>query len=80
MKTKIPNQIVKNLNEYIDNIVENEKKSQELDYGSALVGDVTQEFKMEKEIMEKSGWSKFLSNCVAKWVEIEMKKKITKFK
>ena len=80
VKTKIPNQIVKNLNKYIDNIVENEKKSQELDYGSALVGDVTQEFKMEKEIMETSGWSKFLSNCVAKWVEIEMKKKITKFK
>jgi len=47
-KVKIPDPIIKSLNEYIDEIVENKKKLQELDYGKALVGDVTQEFKLEK--------------------------------
>ena len=32
------------------------------------------------EIMKKSGWGQFLSNCVSRWVEWELKKKITKFK
>ena len=79
-KVKIPDPIVKSLNEYIDEIVENKKKLQELDYGKALVGDVTQEFKLEKEIMEKSGWTKFLAACVSKWIEIDTKQKVTQFK
>tara|TARA_B100000035_G_scaffold228937_1_gene197197 strand:- start:168 stop:812 length:645 start_codon:yes stop_codon:yes gene_type:complete len=80
VKAKIPIKIVDSLNSYIDEIVANEKKSLHLDHGRNLVGDVTQEFKLEKEIMETSGWSKFLASCVSKWVEIEMKSKITKFK
>ena len=59
--------------------LQNEKKSKELNHGNQLVGDVTQEFKLEKEIIDKSGWGKFLKDCVSRWIEIEMKKKITKF-
>ena len=61
-------------------IVSNKKKSSALDHGHKLVGDVTQEFMLEPEIIEKSGWGQFLSNCVSKWVEIETSSKITKFK
>jgi len=76
---KIPSNIVESLNKYIDKIIADEKKISELDHGNKLVGDVTQEFKLENEIVDKSGWGKFLKDCVSRWIEIEMKKKITKF-
>ena len=79
IKVKIPKNIINDLNSYIDQIVENNKKSSELDYGNKLVGDVTQEFKLEKEIMEKSGWANFLAESTRKWVQIEIKKNLTKF-
>ena len=75
---KIPSNIVESLNKYIDEIIADEKKITELDHGNKLVGDVTQEFKLEGEIIDKSGWGKFLKDCVSRWIEIEMKKKITK--
>ena len=79
-KVKIPDPIIKSINEYIDNIIDNKSKSQELNHGTDLAGDVTQEIILEKEIMEKSGWTNFLANCVYKWIEIETKKKVTKFR
>ena len=79
MVAKIPNGTLDALNNYIDVVVEDKKKSSDLDYGNQLVGDVTQEFRLDREIIEKSGWGKFLAGCVNKWVEVELKKKITKF-
>ena len=79
LHTKIPVNTVEMLNKYIDDIVADKKKSSALDHGHKLVGDVTQEFLLEKEIMEKSGWLNFLSISAQKWIELETKKKITKF-
>ena len=79
LKVSIPQIIVDNLNNYIDRIIMDEKKSKELDIGERLVGDVTQEFELEQKIMQESGWGQFLSNCVSKWIELETKNKITKF-
>ena len=79
LKVSIPETIVNNLNNYIDEIIKNKERSKELDIGERLVGDVTQEFEIEQKIMQKSGWGQFLSNCVSKWIEIETKSKITKF-
>jgi len=79
LKVSIPQTIVDNLNNYIDRIILDEKKSKELDIGERLVGDVTQEFELEQKIMQESGWGQFLSNCVTKWIELETKNKITKF-
>ena len=78
-KVNIPETIVNNLNNYIDEIIKNKERSKELDIGERLVGDVTQEFEIEQKIMQESGWGQFLSNCVSKWIEIETKSKITKF-
>jgi len=75
---KIPIRIVDTLNKYIDKIIDDKIKKSELDFGNYLVGDVTQEFRLEKEISEKSGWLSFLGNCIDKWMEVELKKKITK--
>ena len=79
VKVKIPNDIVDKLNIYIDEILKNEQKTSELDHGKNLVGDVTQEFKLEKNIMEESGWGNFLASSCGKWIEFEFKKKLTKF-
>ena len=69
MEATIPREIVENLNNYIDKIIADEKKSKELDYGPKLVRDVTQEFRLETELMKTSGWTQFLANCTAKWIE-----------
>ena len=79
LKVSIPETIINNLNNYIDEIIKNKKISKELDIGERLVGDVTQEFEIEQKVMQESGWGQFLSNCVSKWIEIETKSKITKF-
>ena len=79
LKVNIPKPIIDNLNNYIDKIILDKKKSKELNIGERLVGDVTQEFELEQKIMQESGWGQFLSNCVSKWIELETKNKITKF-
>ena len=79
LKVSIPETIVSNLNNHIDEIIKNKERSKELDIGERLVGDVTQEFEIEQKIMQESGWGQFLSNCVSRWIEIETKSKITKF-
>ena len=53
VKAKIPEKIVKDLNTYIDKIIANEKKSDELNFGKKLIGDVTQEFKLENDGKEE---------------------------
>ena len=78
-KVKIPQNIVQDLNDYVDKIILDKKKQKELDYGNQLIGDVAQEFKLEKEIMEKSGWIDFLGQSASKWIELQTEKKITKF-
>ena len=49
-KAQIPNELVKNLNNFIDNTVNDEEQSKKLDVGKGLVGDVKQEFKLNKGI------------------------------
>ena len=79
LKIKIPEEIIDKLNQYVDEIITNKQKSKDLNYGPKLVGDVTQEFRLDQEFMEKIGWAKFLAFCTSKWIEIETGKKITKF-
>ena len=79
LHVKIPVDIIKTLNNYIDLTVEDKKKIKELNAGENLVGDVTQEFMLETDFIKKSGWHKFLESCVNKWIEFETKKKINKF-
>ena len=76
---KIPDDVMTKLNNYVDQTIENQKKSKEQDYGENLVGDVTQEIKIDKNTIEDSGWLNFLGTCTKKWIELETDKKITKF-
>ena len=80
LKVKIPKKILNQLNNYIDNITKNKKKISKLNYGESLVGDVTQEFKLEKSFMKSSGWEKFLKDTTIKWIKSETNMNIKKFK
>ena len=80
VKAKIPEKILNDLNKYIDDIVESKTKSNELNHGQKLIGDVTQEFKLENEFSKKIGWIDFLASCTSKWIELVANKKITNFK
>ncbi len=76
---KIPPTLVEKLNSYIDEVIEDKKKSSELDYGKKLAGDVTQEFVLEKKFAEEVGWVDFLKKGTAAWISFHNGKKITKF-
>ena len=78
-KVKIPNQIVNDLNQYVDNTVADETKANKLNHGNQLIGDVTQEFKLEEEFMKQVGWLGFLGNCTSNWIQNVTGKKIKNF-
>ncbi len=79
LRVKIPDKIIKKLNEYIDNTIKNKSKVEKLNYGEKLVGDVTQEFLLEIEFVKSSGWLDFLGNCSKIYTELNEGKKINKF-
>ena len=80
LRTKIPEEIVNKLNNYIDDIISNDTKSDKLDHGKNLVGDVTQEFKLEQSFISESGWLKFLGQSVQKWFKLSIQRDIKEFK
>ena len=79
LKVKIPDEILKKLNEYIDNLILDKTKVTKLNMGEELVGDVTQEFLLEIDFVKSSGWLNFLANCTKIFVEVNEGKKISKF-
>ena len=79
LKVKIPDEILNKLNEYIDKIINDDSKLKKLNYGEALVGDVTQEFLLEVEFVKSSGWLEFLGNSCKIYTELNEGKKISKF-
>ena len=78
-KVKIPKQIVDDLNQYVDNTVADKTKANQLNYGNQLIGDVTQEFKLEEDFMKQIGWLGFLGNCTLNWIQNATGNKIKNF-
>ncbi len=68
-KVTIPKEIILTLNNYVDDIINDEKKSKAQDFGGKLVGQVTQEFQLETKFIETSGWLEFLGKAVSIWVQ-----------
>jgi len=62
--TNMSENLVKRLNDYVDKIIADEKKSQDLDYGKKLAGNVKQEFLLDKEFAVSSGWESFLKESL----------------
>ena len=78
-KIKIPEKILDELNNYVDQIIIDEEKSKNLDWGKKLIGDVTQELKLEHDFAIKIGWLDFLEKCSGKYVEMITKQQVKQF-
>ena len=78
-KVKLTENLIEKLNNYVEKIIDDEKKLKQLDNGKKLAGNVKQEFKLENDFMVSSGLVNFLATSVSKWIETTEKKKITKF-
>ena len=78
-KVSIPEEMIKLMNNYIDEIVIDQKKSEKLDGGYKLAGNVTQEFRLEGDFMKKIKWIDFLAISVQNWLLKKTGKKIKKF-
>ena len=78
-RVKMSNELIKVLNDYVDKTISDESKIKKLDHGNNLAGNVTQEFKLEKEFVEESGYKNFLSESVREWLKISGYKEIKKF-
>mgnify|MGYP001218318745 FL=1 len=79
-KTKIPDEIINQLNKYVDEIVTDKEKSKIQNHGHNLIGDVTQEIKLSEEILASSGWGNFLAARIRELIDHEYKKKIKSIK
>lgn len=77
---KMPDDLVEKLNKYIDDIINDEEKSKKQDWGKQLVGHVKQEFRLENEFTQSSGFMDFLAQSVGKWIKVSENKQITNFK
>ena len=59
-KASMSESLVNELNDYVDKTLKDKLKTQELDYGKMLAGNVQQEFLLDKEFIFSSGWEFFL--------------------
>ena len=78
-KVSIPEETIRLMNEYIDEIIKDKKKSEILDGGHKLAGNVAQEFRLEGEFMKKIKWIDFLALSVQNWLQKKTGKKLKKF-
>ena len=78
-KVSIPNDIILKLNNYIDEIIKDEKQAKLQDHGKHLAGQVTQEIVLDNKFAETSGWLKFLGTCTAQWLKLSGLPEIKRF-
>ena len=78
-KVTIPEEMILKLNNYVDDIIKDKKKSEAQDLGGKLVGQVTQEFHLDKKFCETSGWLEFLGKAVTIWIQKTNGKNIKQF-
>ena len=79
VKVKIPDQVIIEMNKFVDDLSKNDEKMSSLDHGRHLAGNVTQEFRLDVDFMKKIKWAEFLASNVSSWVQEELKKEIKNF-
>ena len=68
-KVSIPKDLIHQLNKYLDQIILSEEKIKSQDHGEKLAGNVSQEFKLEKGFISKSGLEKFIHANAKEWIK-----------
>ena len=76
--TNIPKTLIDKVNNCVDEIVKDENKSKKFDWGKKLVGEVTQEIFLPKEILEGELLN-FFGKITKVYIENLINKKVTKF-
>ncbi len=79
IKIKMSNEMIEEINHYVDAVILDEQKFKKLDQGHKLIGKVRQEFLMEVDFMKKIKWAEFLASNVSNWVKEELKREIKNF-
>ena len=76
VKTKIPNEMIDRMNEYVEEVIEDSNRQEKLDYGHKLAGNVRQEFLLENDFLKKIKWADFLALNVKEWLKTETDKEL----
>ena len=79
-RIKMPDELVDNLNNYIDKLILDTNKAESLNHGNKLAGHVTQEFKLENDFIVSSGFQKFLASSVSSWMKLSENENLKEFK
>ena len=79
VKVTIPDQVIIEMNKFVDDLSKNEEKMSSLDHGRHLAGNVTQEFRLDVDFMKKIKWAEFLASNVSSWAKEDLKKEIKNF-
>ena len=78
-KITMPDELIKNLNNYIDKTILDEEKVSKLDHSNQLAGKVKQEFLLENKFMEEIKWGEFLGKAVKTWLQHDAQKQLKSF-
>ena len=78
-KVTIPEDLINQLNDYLDKLTQSEKQMSSQDHGNKLAGNVSQEFKLEKNFILSSGLKNFLNTSAKDWIKQTVNKEIVKF-
>ena len=68
VKTTIPEDIIIEMNKYVDDIINDPGEMNKLNHGKYLAGNVTNEFRLDIEFMKKIKWAEFLATSCEKWL------------
>mgnify|MGYP001257003515 CR=1 FL=1 len=75
-KVSIPQNLIIELNNYLDKIISSDEKIKLQDHGNKLAGNVSQEFKLEKDFINSSGLQKFLTQNAKEWIKQTVNKEV----
>ena len=80
VKTRISLDLIKDLNDYIDNVIKDKKLSKTLDHGVNLAGIVNQEIQLDIEFMKKIKWAEYLGPICKEWIQKDLNKNLKDFR
>ena len=68
VKVKIPQEIIDQMNLFVDEMTKDKDKLEKFNEGPKLVGNVYQEFLMDIDFMKKIKWAEFLGSACNEWI------------
>ena len=79
VKVKIPQEIIDQMNLFVDEMTKDKDKLEKFNEGPKLVGNVYQEFLMDIDFMKKIKWAEFLGSACNQWTWQEKSLKLKSF-